>query len=61
MKVAVAGAGGAFGVKHLNALKNINGVEVVSVVGRTTESIEALAKERGIEHYTAILTLISSY
>ena len=39
MKVAVAGAGGAFGVKHLNALKNINGVEVVSVVGRTTESI----------------------
>ena len=55
MKVAVAGAGGAFGVKHLNALKNINGVEVVSVVGRTTESIEALAKERGIEHYTTDL------
>ena len=55
MKVAVAGAAGAFGVKHLNALKNINGVEVVSVVGRTTESIEALAKERGIEHYTTDL------
>jgi len=55
MKVAVAGAGGAFGVKHLNALKNITGVEVVSVVGRTNESIEALAKERGIEHYTTDL------
>jgi 2-hydroxy-4-carboxymuconate semialdehyde hemiacetal dehydrogenase len=33
MKVVVAGVG-AFGQKHLDALKKIDGVEVVCVVGR---------------------------
>ena len=37
MKIALAGAG-AFGEKHLDGLKNIDGVEVVSLVGRTLES-----------------------
>ncbi len=36
MKIALAGAG-AFGEKHLDGLKNIDGVEVVSVVGRNLE------------------------
>ena len=36
MKIALAGAG-AFGEKHLDALRQIDGVEVVSVVGRTLE------------------------
>jgi 2-hydroxy-4-carboxymuconate semialdehyde hemiacetal dehydrogenase len=33
IKVALAGAG-AFGIKHLDGIKNIDGVEVVSLVGR---------------------------
>ena len=37
MKVALAGAG-AFGVKHLEAIAKIDGVEVVSLVGRTLEA-----------------------
>ena len=36
IKVALAGAG-AFGIKHLDGIKNIDGVEVVSLVGRELE------------------------
>jgi 2-hydroxy-4-carboxymuconate semialdehyde hemiacetal dehydrogenase len=49
MKLCVAGAAGAFGVKHLDALAAIPGVEVVSVVGRSDDVI-ALAAKRGIAH-----------
>ena len=52
MKICVAGAAGAFGMKHLDALGNIEGVEVTSVVGRTRETIEAFAAARGIAHAT---------
>ena len=37
MKICLAG-GGAFGKKHLDALKLIDGVEVVSLVGRRLDS-----------------------
>jgi 2-hydroxy-4-carboxymuconate semialdehyde hemiacetal dehydrogenase len=50
MRICVAGAYGAFGLKHLDALANIEGVEVTSVMGPTKEKIEALAAERGIGH-----------
>ena len=52
MKVCVAGAAGAFGMKHLDAIANIDGIEVTSVVGRVQSEIEAFAKERGIGHAT---------
>ncbi len=55
IKIAVAGAAGAFGMKHLDALANIEDVEVTSVVGRTMDSISAFAKERGIAHATTDL------
>lgn len=55
MKICVAGAAGAFGMKHLDALSQIEGVEVYSVVGRTEDSIAQFAKERGIAHYTTDL------
>ena len=48
MKICVAGAYGAFGLKHLDALKNIEGIEVSSVMGPNKSKIEALAKERNI-------------
>ncbi len=52
MKVCIAGAAGAFGMKHLDAISRIDGVEVTSVVGRNKGDIEAFAKERGIGHAT---------
>ncbi|MBL6856602.1 MAG: Gfo/Idh/MocA family oxidoreductase [Rhodobacteraceae bacterium] len=55
MKICVAGAYGAFGLKHLDALKNIDGVEVTSIMGPTKEKIEALASERGINHFSTTL------
>jgi 2-hydroxy-4-carboxymuconate semialdehyde hemiacetal dehydrogenase len=51
MKIALAG-GGAFGEKHLDGLKNIDGVEVVSLVGRTQDKTQALADKHGIAHAT---------
>ncbi len=55
MRICVAGAAGAFGMKHLDALNNIEGVEVTSVVGRTPGTIRDFAKKRGIGHATASL------
>ncbi|HBS48624.1 MAG TPA: oxidoreductase [Rhodobacteraceae bacterium] len=50
MRICVAGAYGAFGLKHLDALAAIDGVEVTSVMGPTRNKIDALASERGIGH-----------
>lgn len=55
MRICVAGAYGAFGVKHLDALGAIDGVEVTSVMGPTRAKIEALAAERGIAHAATTL------
>jgi 2-hydroxy-4-carboxymuconate semialdehyde hemiacetal dehydrogenase len=55
MRVCVAGAYGAFGLKHLDAISNIEGVTVTSVVGPTQAKIDALAAERGISHATTSL------
>jgi len=54
MKIALAGAG-AFGEKHLDALKLIEGVEVISVVGRRLEATQAVADKYGIGHATTEL------
>jgi 2-hydroxy-4-carboxymuconate semialdehyde hemiacetal dehydrogenase len=55
MKVVVAGVG-AFGQKHLDALKQIDGVEVVSIVGRQSAPTQEVAKKYGIAHATTQLS-----
>ena len=55
MKICVAGAYGAFGLKHLDALKNIDDVEVTSIMGPTETKIKALAAERRINHFSTSL------
>jgi 2-hydroxy-4-carboxymuconate semialdehyde hemiacetal dehydrogenase len=55
MKVVVAGVG-AFGQKHLDALKKIDGVEVVCVVGRQLAATQEVAKKYGIAHATTQLS-----
>jgi 2-hydroxy-4-carboxymuconate semialdehyde hemiacetal dehydrogenase len=54
MKIALAGAG-AFGIKHLDALREIDGVEVVSLIGRELEKTKDIAGQYGIEHVTTDL------
>src|SRR4051812_33937496 len=49
IKVALAGAG-AFGIRHLDGIKNIDGVEVVSLVGRRLEPTREIATKYGIAH-----------
>ena len=54
IKVALAGAG-AFGIKHLDGIRNIDGVEVVSLVSRDIEKTRAVAAKYGIAHVTTDL------
>ena len=49
IKVALAGAG-AFGVKHLEGIRSIEGVEVVSLVGRELDKTKEVAEKFGIAH-----------
>ena len=51
IKVALAGAG-AFGIKHLDGIKNIDGVEVVSLISRDIEKTREVAARYGIAHVT---------
>jgi 2-hydroxy-4-carboxymuconate semialdehyde hemiacetal dehydrogenase len=50
MKICVAGQG-AFGQKHLDALKRISGVEVVSLIGGSAAATEQVAGKYGIPHW----------
>ena len=55
IKVALAGAG-AFGIKHLDGIKHIAGVEVVSLIGRELDKTREVAAKYGIAHVTTNLT-----
>jgi len=48
IKIGVAGAYGAFGLKHLDALANIKEAEVTAIFGPNKNKIEGLASERKI-------------
>jgi 2-hydroxy-4-carboxymuconate semialdehyde hemiacetal dehydrogenase len=54
IKVALAGAG-AFGIKHLDAIKLIDGVEVVSLVSRDLAKTKEVADKYGVRHVTTDL------
>ncbi|MBS98993.1 MAG: oxidoreductase [Oceanospirillaceae bacterium] len=51
MRLCVAGASGAFGMKHMDAIAQIEGAEVTSVVGTKIDVIRQFAEERGVGHY----------
>jgi len=54
MRIALAGAG-AFGEKHLDGLKNIDGVTVTSVIGRRIEQAREVAAKYSAPHATTVL------
>ncbi len=49
MRIALVGAG-AFGEKHLDGLKNIDGVEITSVISRRAEQAAEVAAKYGAKH-----------
>ena len=55
IKVALAGAG-AFGIKHLDGIQLIEGVEVVSLIGRELGKTQEVADKYGIAHVTTDLS-----
>ena len=54
IKVALAGAG-AFGIKHLDGIKNIAGIEVVSLISRDLDKTRETAAQYGIPHVSTNL------
>lgn len=54
IKVALAGAG-AFGIKHLDGIQNIDGVEVVSLISRDLDRTREVADKYGIQHVSTDL------
>jgi 2-hydroxy-4-carboxymuconate semialdehyde hemiacetal dehydrogenase len=54
MKVCLAGHG-AFGIKHLEAMAKISGIEVISLAGSNMESAREVAQQWKIPHWTANL------
>jgi 2-hydroxy-4-carboxymuconate semialdehyde hemiacetal dehydrogenase len=54
MKVCLAGQG-AFGIKHLEAMTKISGIEVISLAGSNVESAREVAQHWQIPHWTASL------
>ncbi|WP_334162559.1 Gfo/Idh/MocA family oxidoreductase [Phenylobacterium sp.] len=54
MKVVMAGQG-AFGIKHLEAMQKIDGVEVVSLAGGSPDSTREVAERFAIPHWTTDL------
>jgi 2-hydroxy-4-carboxymuconate semialdehyde hemiacetal dehydrogenase len=55
MKIGLAGQG-AFGIKHLEAIQNIPGIEVVTLAGGRPAGTEEVAKKWKIPHWTTDLT-----
>ena len=54
INVALAGAG-AFGIKHLDGIRNIDGVKVVSIISRDLDKTREVADRYGIGHVTTEL------
>ena len=51
MKICLVGEG-AFGNKHLEAIRNIDGVEVASIAGGEQAATRAVAEKYNIPHWT---------
>ena len=54
IKAVLAGAG-AFGLKHLESIEEIDGVEVISLVGRELDKTKEAAAKYGVGHATTEL------
>ena len=55
VRIALAGPG-AFGIKHLDGLKLIDGVEITSIIGRELPKAQEVASKYGARHVTTELS-----
>jgi len=55
MKICVAGQG-AFGIKHIEGIRNIPGVEVVTLAGGSPDSTKEVAAKYAIPHWSTDLS-----
>jgi 2-hydroxy-4-carboxymuconate semialdehyde hemiacetal dehydrogenase len=55
MNVAIAGPG-AFGIKHLDGIAKIDGINVISLIGRSLEKTQAVADKYNVPHICTDLT-----
>jgi 2-hydroxy-4-carboxymuconate semialdehyde hemiacetal dehydrogenase len=51
MKVCMAGQG-AFGIKHIEAMANISGIEIVTLAGGSADSTKEVAEKYKIPHWS---------
>jgi 2-hydroxy-4-carboxymuconate semialdehyde hemiacetal dehydrogenase len=51
VKICIAGQG-AFGVKHIEAIQKIPGIEIVTLAGGSADSTAEVAKKFGIPHWS---------
>ena len=56
VKIALAGAAGAFGRKHLNALKKIENADVTCLIGVPGDGTADFAREHGVPAYEESLS-----
>ena len=54
MKVCVAGQG-AFGIKHIEAIQKISGIEIATLAGGSPDSTREVAQKFGIPHWSTSL------
>jgi len=54
MKICVAGQG-AFGIKHIEAIRNIPGIEIVTLAGGSPDSTAEVAKKYNVPHWSTKL------
>ncbi len=54
MKVCIAGQG-AFGIKHIEAIQKISGIEIATLAGGSPDSTAEVAKKFGIPHWSTNL------
>jgi 2-hydroxy-4-carboxymuconate semialdehyde hemiacetal dehydrogenase len=54
MKIVVGGQG-AFGIKHIEAIQKIDGIEVASLAGGSADSTAEVARKYSIPHWTTDL------
>jgi 2-hydroxy-4-carboxymuconate semialdehyde hemiacetal dehydrogenase len=55
MRLCLAGASGAFGMKHMDAIEAIEGATVTSIVDTNADVIRELARDRNVVHHTTDL------
>jgi len=54
MKICIAGQG-AFGIKHIEAIQKISGIEIATLAGGSADSTAEVAKKFGIPHWSTNL------